>query len=459
MYKFGVISKPQSIRDYDFELVATGTSNIPLVPIDELPDEYILPEELIPSIHDQRDTMKCVAFAMCQAAESARKKIFGEEVHYSEDWNYARKESRSGYNGEGLFTQCAVSGALKIGFVPSHYFDYSNLDAPEILEPASTRDDLLEIGSRMRPSAFASFNYALDSKKWDTVRQALYSYQTPLVIVSDTFFGGSHAVLMIGWSKKNGKQIGQYIEFQNSWGTDYKENGRYRFSLGYLDQAYIFLWDDLKLPFTDVSESDWFFKEVNGSYFAGLIQGTSDTTFDPSSNIIRGDLAVILDRYLKKCQQSYNAFVVTMNNLGKNFSTMALDSINRVPFEDIVSTDYWYDSILSVYANCLMNGITNTTFDPKSSVTRAMMAAIAVRAFELVKSKLDVDVPLRVYCNNFKDVEEGQWYTDYIADAYGYGLVSGDGENYRPEDPVTRAEAAVILYRLFKETDTLFSCV
>lgn len=449
----GSIVSASSIRNYDFE-ICSSVMNKKLVDVKDLPSEYILDEKLLPPIHNQEETSKCVAYALCEAAESESLKN-SEFEHYSTDWEYGRQEIRGNYDGPGLFADNAVNGTLKLGFLPLRYFSYHHTDVPDIIDIANSRDDLLQLSIK-KPKSYASFNYALESKKWDSIRQALYTYQQPLVIVSHDFFrGGSHAILMIGWSEKNGNK---YVEFQNSWDKDYKESGRYRFTIDYLDQAYILFWEDLKFPFKDVRESDWYYKEVKHSYLAGLIKGVTDDTFEPDGNMIRGDLAIILDRYLHKCQVSYNSFATTLNNRGFNLELLELSTIARNPFTDIETSDYWYDSVVFVFNNFLMNGDTFQTFAPTDTVTRAMLATVAVRAFSLILSKVKSLVTIPVRGNfAFKDVLPDKWYYDYIVDAYNYGIVSGDNpEEFRPDDDVTRAEATAILYRLFKKTDELF---
>lgn len=49
----------------------------------------------------------------------------------------------------------------------------------------------------------------------------------------------------------------------------------------------------------------------------------------------------------------------------------------------------------------------------------------------------------------FPDVDEKSYYAPYIERASNARIVIGDDQgNYRPKDPLTRAEAAVIICRL-----------
>ena len=50
------------------------------------------------------------------------------------------------------------------------------------------------------------------------------------------------------------------------------------------------------------------------------------------------------------------------------------------PFIDISSDDLFYDDVMFVYENGLMNGDSATTFSPYGSLTRAQIATIIYRA-------------------------------------------------------------------------------
>jgi len=94
-----------------------------------------------------------------------------------------------------------------------------------------------------------------------------------------------------------------------------------------------------------------------------------------------------------------------------------------------------------------MIGRGNGNFVPYGSMTRAEAVALLVRT---MTTQFGVDV-YRVGANidgMFSDVARGAWYFDYLAIAYRYGLIVGfpDG-TFRPNQPVTRQEFAVLLAR------------
>ena len=57
----------------------------------------------------------------------------------------------------------------------------------------------------------------------------------------------------------------------------------------------------------------------------------------------------------------------------------------------------------------------------------------------------------------FEDVPESHWAHKYIKNMYLNGVMNGTGETtFEPDKPLTRAEAAAILYRILKATDERF---
>ena len=49
-------------------------------------------------------------------------------------------------------------------------------------------------------------------------------------------------------------------------------------------------------PITDVSASDYYYDSVLWAYENGITSGTSDTTFSPNDNCLRGQIVTFLYR-------------------------------------------------------------------------------------------------------------------------------------------------------------------
>ena len=101
--------------------------------------------------------------------------------------------------------------------------------------------------------------------------------------------------------------------------------------------------------------------------------------------------------------------------------------------------DWFYENVGYVYENGLMNGVSETLFEPNGTVTRGMIVTILHRLEGEPES--DYDMP-------FTDVAEQQWYAGAVRWAAGEGIVTGvSATEFAPDDPITREQFAAILWR------------
>lgn len=109
-----------------------------------------------------------------------------------------------------------------------------------------------------------------------------------------------------------------------------------------------------------------------------------------------------------------------------------------LPFTD-VSWDHWaYSAVKRVYTRGLMVGVSDTSFAPGLTLSRAMLASILYRL---------AGEPAVTAENPFTDVPADRWYTDAVIWAAENGIVVGCGDGtFRPNAPATRAQTAVMLY-------------
>lgn len=87
----------------------------------------------------------------------------------------------------------------------------------------------------------------------------------------------------------------------------------------------------------------------------------------------------------------------------------------------------------------LVTGLAPDRFGPDEPLTRAQAAVLVVRALALAPDS---------GADPFGDTA-GHWAAPAIAAAARAGIVQGDARGFRPEEPVTNAEGAVILIRAF----------
>ena len=90
-------------------------------------------------------------------------------------------------------------------------------------------------------------------------------------------------------------------------------------------------------------------------------------------------------------------------------------------------------------------------FNPNRSMTRGELAAVIARVLDLKETTE----------NPFSDLDENAWYADAVLKCAAAGILLGDGGTARPDAPVTRQEASVLIGRALKvqpaEGDTSFA--
>lgn len=107
-------------------------------------------------------------------------------------------------------------------------------------------------------------------------------------------------------------------------------------------------------------------------------------------------------------------------------------------FNDLDPEDLYYEAIAFMNQNGLYNGYGNGMVGPDDSLTRAQFATL----LWALESK-----PLPIGTGSFNDVAEKAWYYNAITWAAENSVVAGYGNgNFGPEDPVTRQQAAQMLY-------------
>lgn len=119
------------------------------------------------------------------------------------------------------------------------------------------------------------------------------------------------------------------------------------------------------------------------------------------------------------------------------------DDEDEFPFTDVKSGAWYYDAVKYVYENGLMAGTSDTTFDPKMKLNRAMAAQILYN----LEGK-----PAVTEAATFTDAAAaGEWALDAIAWAQQTGVVAGVGDNiFAPAAQVTREQFAQMMYNYAK---------
>jgi hypothetical protein len=109
----------------------------------------------------------------------------------------------------------------------------------------------------------------------------------------------------------------------------------------------------------------------------------------------------------------------------------------------IVDINHWARPQIEKYlALGIVKGYPDDTFKPDSTITRAEFVTLVNRAFDKQYTGASA---------SFIDIKPSDWFYQDIAAAQAGEYISGDQDGYfRPDSPVTRQEAAVIMAELLK---------
>ena len=120
-------------------------------------------------------------------------------------------------------------------------------------------------------------------------------------------------------------------------------------------------------------------------------------------------------------------------------------------FRDMPAPSIWsHEGLDYCIYHGYIAGTSATTVTPDGECTRAMIVSILYRV-QGEPAKVN-GYELKKLAAPFDDVERGMWYTDAIWWAKLTGVVSGmSPSTFAPDDPITRAQLAVILYNYTKQ--------
>lgn len=183
---------------------------------------------------------------------------------------------------------------------------------------------------------------------------------------------------------------------------------------------FVLVWDEYNTPITPIPEPDDSPVGLNTEDHVAYIIGYEDGTVRPGANITRAEVATIFFRLLTdETRESYWS--------------------QSSGFTDVAS-GAWYNNAVSTLTRAgILDGYEDGSFRPNASITRAEFTKIAVSFFKHVGG---------ASANPFSDVPDSAWYAEFVKAAAELGLIDGyeDG-TFRPNAPITRAEACTIVNR------------
>ena len=183
---------------------------------------------------------------------------------------------------------------------------------------------------------------------------------------------------------------------------------------------YRFKSKDLRNPYTDISSDASYYEPVMWVTEQGIMNGISDTTFDPNGIVTRGQMVTMLWRsvgepepvatesafgdvgadspYLKAVLWATEQGIAS----GKSADAFGVDtvcthaqvitfmyrtkgspeiSLAQEPFSDVESGAFYYDAVRWAYENAISSGVSTTEFGVNNECNRAQVAVMLYRTF------------------------------------------------------------------------------
>jgi alpha-tubulin suppressor-like RCC1 family protein len=167
--------------------------------------------------------------------------------------------------------------------------------------------------------------------------------------------------------------------------------------------------------FIDVPYGHRNYVHINALVGLGIINGYSDNTFRPSNTLTRAQAAIMIVR----------AIGLSTEGVSSNFT-------------DVPPTHAAYKFISAAYQAGIINGYSDGTFKPNANVTRAQIAIMVQRAFNVQASETVI---------SFTDVPEGYAPKKFIETLASQKIVNGYSDGtFKPLNNVTRAQFSTMIY-------------
>lgn len=178
--------------------------------------------------------------------------------------------------------------------------------------------------------------------------------------------------------------------------------------------------------YTDIPYyTDWSYRGILYVVHAGLMSGTTHTTFAPNHNVTRAMCVTVLYRM-------ENQPIVQFTNM----------------YSDVHESDYYANAVIWASENNIVNGVGGGLFNPSGNITREQMATIFYR-YANYKGR---DTSARADLTVFPDHNQiSEYARTAMSWAIAEGIITGTIINgvacIAPQNNMTRAHIATILCR------------
>ncbi|MDL2274165.1 S-layer homology domain-containing protein [Oscillospiraceae bacterium OttesenSCG-928-G22] len=165
----------------------------------------------------------------------------------------------------------------------------------------------------------------------------------------------------------------------------------------------------------------------------GIVNGKTDTSFDPDATMTRAEFAAIVTRSL-------------------GFAPNAIDK-----FTDVTSDAWYAGPVGTACAYGIVKGVSETSFLPDGVISRQEAAVMVARAANLCGLDTAMTASaVREVLSQFSDyTTAADWAAPSLAFCYASGILADDALTIEPADSVRRCEIADMLYAMLRTANLL----
>lgn len=175
--------------------------------------------------------------------------------------------------------------------------------------------------------------------------------------------------------------------------------------------------------FDDVADTHWAASAIKALAALGIINGVGGRVFEPNASVTREQFAKIITL-------AFDVF----------------DSAAESDFTDVSQSDWSYPYIASLSKYSIILGDGTGAFNKGENITREDIAVIIQRASEA----FGVALPARRALTFEDDGNISDYAREAVKALAHAGIINGSEGRFRPRDFCSRAEAAKIVYEIYK---------
>ncbi|WP_164821562.1 S-layer homology domain-containing protein [Paenibacillus koleovorans] len=183
-----------------------------------------------------------------------------------------------------------------------------------------------------------------------------------------------------------------------------------------------------RVAFQDVEAvSKWAGRAIEVTAAKGIVEGRAESAFYPNAEVTRAEFAKLL----------VQAFGLA-------------DASASESFTDVNENDWFRPYVAAAVQAGIVRGRTDSLFEPNAAITRAEMAAMAARALAAAKAYKPASASVLAAYADAGQLDAS--LRDSVALAVAEGILTGrENGLLAPSANSTRAEAAVVIYRMLEK--------